>query len=149
MKAIQKGFTLIELMIVIAILGILAVIAFPAYQDYTIRAKVSESLALAGPAKLAVVDTAASLGGLSTFTTNTNIGYTLEGQSEYVDSIKATGTAGGAVINIVSKKTGAKVDPALRLTAKQLNNEAPITWECGLVKGLAKHVPANCRTAVK
>src|SRR5690606_25075548 len=57
MKKVQQGFTLIELMIVIAILGILMAIAIPAYQDYTVRAKVSEGLNVAGAAKLAVAET--------------------------------------------------------------------------------------------
>jgi len=57
MKTIQKGFTLIELMIVVAIIGILAAIAIPAYQDYTIRAQVSEGLTLAAAAKAAVTET--------------------------------------------------------------------------------------------
>ena len=62
MKQMQKGFTLIELMIVVAIIGILAAVALPAYQDYTIRAKVTEGLSLAASAKTAVVETFSSKG---------------------------------------------------------------------------------------
>lgn len=60
MKQLQKGFTLIELMIVVAIIGILAAVALPAYQDYTIRAKVTEGLSLAGAAKTAIAENAAN-----------------------------------------------------------------------------------------
>src|ERR1041384_3861138 len=64
MKRVQKGFTLIELMIVVAIIGILAAIALPAYQDYTIRAKVTEALSLAASAKTAVTESYISNGAL-------------------------------------------------------------------------------------
>lgn len=144
MKAIQKGFTLIELMIVIAILGILAVIALPAYQDYTIRAKVSEGLGLAAPAKLAVVETAAALGGLSEVTAE-NSGYKFVA-TDYVDSI-TIGKKG--VIKVVTKGTGAATQPAFTLTPSQAsgNIEAPIEWACTKDAGEEKHLPANCRTA--
>lgn len=144
MKAIQKGFTLIELMIVIAILGILAVVALPAYQDYTIRAKLSEGLALAEPAKLAVAETSAALGGLDKITA-TNTGYSFPaGGTKYVQSIAIAATTGK--ITVTTKDTGASANPVFTLTPAQANSESPITWECKFSNGEAKHMPANCRT---
>ncbi len=72
MKNVQKGFTLIELMIVVAIIGILAAIALPAYQDYTKRSHVSEGLSLAGAAKLGVTEFFADRGALPT--SNADVG---------------------------------------------------------------------------
>nr|CAA6829750.1 MAG: Pilin [uncultured Thiotrichaceae bacterium] len=144
-KQAQAGFTLIELMIVVAIIGILAAIALPAYQDYTIRAKVTEGISLAAPARLAVAETAASLGSLADVDADSS-GYSFPADgTEYVESLVI---ADNGVITITTKGTGT-TPPVLVLTPTQAAPENPITWACNLSAGLAKHVPANCRTEIE
>src|SRR4051812_13790560 len=99
MQKIQKGFTLIELMIVVAIIGILAAIAIPAYQDYTVRSKVTEGLNLAAAAKIAVAETWQSNGNL------TNNGYTFVA-TKYVSGIAIDPTVGDVTITYDTSATG-------------------------------------------
>ncbi|MEJ7808413.1 MAG: pilin [Telluria sp.] len=135
----QKGFTLIELMIVIAIIAILAAIALPAYQDYTTRAKVTEVIALAAPAKLAVAETASSLGALGSVTAS-NHGYEFPGITSFVSGITVAATTG--VVTAVSTVPNAAGNIVLTPTA--IASSAQLTWKCTTTI-LPKYVPAGCR----
>jgi type IV pilus assembly protein PilA len=138
-RNLQKGFTLIELMIVVAIIGILAAVALPAYQDYTTRAKVSELIVMSAPAKLAVTETVSSIGGLASLTAS-NSGYTFPGQTTHVSNIVIT--PGTGVVTASSRIPNALGNVILTPTA--VGTEGQLTWRCTATV-LAKFVPAECR----
>ena len=140
MRTVQKGFTLIELMIVIAIIGILAAIALPAYQDYTTRAKVSEIVVMTAPAKLAVAETASSLGGLATLTA-ANSGYTFPGATKFVSNIAIT-DATGAII--ATSAMAAPANGTLTLTPTPIGTTGQLTWACTSSIN-PRYLPSNCR----
>ncbi|MDQ0043190.1 pilin [Variovorax boronicumulans] len=142
----QAGFTLIELMIVVAIIGILAAVALPAYQDYTIRAKVTEALTQASAAKLAVAETAQALGGLNQVTA-TNSGYSFTASNASNAYVASVAIAAGGEITVVTKNTGATTQPSFKMSPTQPTANDQITWACTLAAGEAKHLPASCRGA--
>jgi len=145
----QQGFTLIELMIVIAILAILMAIAVPAYQDYTIRAKVSEAASIAGSVKLAVSE------WCQTNPTGTptigpgNTGYSFVaggGAEDYVTGVAvANACNANPAITVTTVNTGAGTDPVLVYTGTLTEGTGQMTWDCTSTAGLAAHIPADCR----
>jgi type IV pilus assembly protein PilA len=106
-KSVQKGFTLIELMIVIAIIGILAAIAIPAYQDYTIRAQVSEGLSLADGAKTAVAEFYQNTGRFPGSNTSAGIAQPASIGGKYVGTVTITQTTNGGLISVSYGTSGA------------------------------------------
>ena len=100
MKAVQKGFTLIELMIVVAIIGILAAVALPAYQDYTVRARVTEGLTLASAAKTSIAENAANGTAFANGYTGTAATRSVTGNANAGTATAAVTTPGAAGVNI-------------------------------------------------
>ncbi len=153
MKRIHQGFTLIELMIVVAIIGILAAIALPAYQDYTVRARVSEGLVLASGLKTTVAENAANgtafAAGASAFVATPKVAaMAIAANGEILITYQAA--AGGGTISLNPRDGGAA---GAALVAGTIPTNA-ISWNCnaaGSTKAgtvgtqLAKFVPAECR----
>ena len=106
-RSIQKGFTLIELMIVVAIIGILAAIALPAYQDYTIRTQVSEGQALMGGAKTAVTEFWSQRGRFPASNTSAGISAAASITGSYVTQVEVR--TGGAIQATYGKKANTKI----------------------------------------
>ena len=141
MKSMQKGFTLIELMIVVAIIGILAAVAIPAYQDYTKRAHVSEGLGLAAAAKVAVTESYSSTGSFPTSNATAGIATSITG-----NAVQSVVVSNGGVITVTYTNrvaTGA----ALTLTPAATDANGSVTWTCAAsgTAMLAKWLPASCR----
>jgi len=138
MKKLQQGFTLIELMIVVAIIGILAAVAIPAYQDYLIRSKMSEVAAALSACKTSVSEYAAAR---NTWPDNVTVAGCSTQSTTYVSSMSVST---GGVMTATENNTGATPSNCT-LTLSALGTSAAITGWSGSTSCLAKYVPATFR----
>ena len=162
MKAVQKGFTLIELMIVVAIIGILAAVALPAYQDYTARAKMSEAILAASACRTSVTETVQSVSGTlpgpGLWGCESKTGVQV---SKYVDSIQSNGDGEIRVvvtgINTVSNAMALILKPFETVGGTAIVNAtsagaAIARWDCGPdtanARDINKFLPGSCRAVI-
>ena len=144
----QHGFTLIELMIVVAIIGILAAVAIPAYQDYTVRAKMSEAISLGSAAKNSISEFYVSQGEMPADQDKAGLGTSTSYATDVVQSIvytRTSTTVGVITVNLLAT-TGGDIADGDDFTLTGTGSAAGVTWVCAVGTGLdTKYLPANCR----
>ena len=141
-RSMQKGFTLIELMIVVAIIGILAAVALPAYQDYTVRAKVSEVILAASSAKVAVAEAAQANGDMGSITVAPQV-------SKYVQTVEYSGSGSAGTILAVAKGDNAITGKGVEFVGA-LQGNGQVVWTCRAATASvtamdSKYLPASCK----
>ena len=152
MKKVQQGFTLIELMIVVAIIGILAAIAIPAYQDYTIRAQVSEGLSLAAGAKASVTEYYQDRGFFPSTNAEAGLSTNTSITGNYVSQVDLAAGADGVVTITYASGGGQQANRAIdaaTLTLSPITNAGSVDWICTATAGALstnpKWLPSACR----
>jgi len=145
-RSMQQGFTLIELMIVVAIIGILAAVALPAYQDYTVRAKVSEVILAASSAKTSVAE-AAQVGAVMPTAASLVVD---SQQSKYVSTVVYAKTSDSVGVVTVTTTTAAeggdsKISGVTVLMTGTLAANGQVIWVCSAGTITAKYLPASCK----
>jgi type IV pilus assembly protein PilA len=143
MKSVQKGFTLIELMIVIAIIGILAAIAIPAYQNYTIRAQVSEASSIIGGVETAFDECYANKGSVTNCNTLQNVGISSSIIGTYVSAVSLTG---GAIKVTYGPTANSNINGSYIVYNAYASPNGDISWVCSGTATLT--TPAANLTAI-
>ena len=137
------GFTLIELMIVVAIFTIIFALALPIYSNYMIRMKVGEAFSIAAAAKTAATDTCQSEPGIAVLT-NDLADYLFKA-SKYVEMLDISGSCTRPVITITTQNTGSTTSPVLILTGEPDSNGNQFSWTCTTMNEQNMLVPESCR----
>ena len=139
MRNVQKGFTLIELMIVVAIIGILAAVALPAYQDYTVRGRVSELAILGSAMKATVTENIANNGGVIAAGACKGVTNLAVATDNTLSSV-CTDTTG-----VIAVTGSAKAKSVVLTLTPVVNADGTVKWTCTAPAADAKYVPAECR----